>query len=126
LLFRALAMTVIVAGIAAVFRRAYSNHGHRESIRIVVPSGWVLGALPRASGAILRSGPRPERIALDLTDVAHISGSQMASLDAACSRWAAAGVLVTIEGCDAKTALAIGQHGVRAEVLARRTEPPEC
>ncbi len=85
-------------------------------LRLVVPNIWLLDTICRATGVILRSGPAPKRVAIDLTNIAHIDDSSMASLDYACTRWAEAGVHVTIEGCNRNVAEALWRRSLRADV----------
>jgi anti-anti-sigma regulatory factor len=76
----------------------------------------VLDHLCRSAGPMLRSGFTAQRVAIDLTHIAHVDASSLASLEHACLRWANVGVRVTIEGCNRTVAEAIHRHGLRADV----------
>lgn len=105
---------LFLCGVAtAIFRARWVP---QPEVRLVATDLWVLDQLCRATGTMLRSQAPPKRVAIDLTEIAYVDDSSMASLAYACTCWAEAGVRVTIEGCSRQVADAMGRRGLPVEV----------
>jgi hypothetical protein len=107
-----LAGALCLGSIVAALLRA--KHVERPTLRLVPANIWVLEQFCQTVGAMLGDGPVPQRVAIDLSNIAYLDDSSLSALDYACARWSQAGVHVTLEGCNRGVAKAIRRHRVRA------------
>ncbi len=90
---------LLVGSIAVALAR--TRRTRQSTFRLVAPNAWALKHLCRATGEMLRSGPTPTHVVIDVTGIVRLGASSVALLANAASMWGEAGAQVTIESCDA-------------------------
>ena len=107
---------LLALGCLALIASSWNRAASRR-LRLVAPNRWVLCSLCSATGAILRSGPLPTSVEIDLTAIAKSDDMAIALLKRACRLWQGAGVPVSIEVGNDVLATTLRRHEVQAQVL---------
>ena len=120
-MFQLVMTTVFLGSVLAALRRTRAVPSPLpRQLRFVVPDLFMLDHLGRVAGVVLRSGPSPDAVVIDLDPIAYLDDSGLASLEYACVRWVSAGVAVTLSGCQPSVAEAILRRGLPVLVQAKR------
>lgn len=123
-----LAMAAVFLGgaLAALLGLKRSQPRRALTLHFAVSKLCTVDQLSRAAGVVLHSGPRPDQVVVDVSDLTYLDESSMASLECACARWARAGVAVTIQGCRHDVADAIERRGLPAQIRCAPSASFDC